>query len=1090
MSETMEYINHLSNEIGPRPAGTEEERQAAEFIAEELETSSGLPTEIEDFTAPAGSDAPRAIVAGLAVIGGALSLLSPMFGIPAVILVLIAAIITVADYLDKPLLFKVLSRGASQNVVAKYNPGVAAAVGRGRARKVIVVAHYDSGKVRNELSGGLIKLVPGLQRAAFWSVPVLFVVVLLRTLFLATDTGLLGVLSTVLAFIGVILSLVPLVFTLLHKISPFNEAANSNAAGVAVMMEVAGRVGRGRMTEEQIEHLRQYDEQDIDGDAEEFVPVVHDEQAAFDAGVIPEGAKISYEAEPTANQSMLQAEDARTGAKPAEAENDPVSGLLAAKAAIAAMTGVDIPATVALEVVATPKEAAPVQTAPVQAAPAEVVPAEVAPEIVEEVVVSDEAAVASAEEVESAPVEGFAMETAQKNAPAVPDWFASARAKAKANKPEAATAGTVKRSRYADALDAAVSESSVFFDSANQALTDMDQQISRLRDGIMEVKAPTFTAPDPAGVTKPFEPVGTTETPAGSVEEVLVEEVPVEFEPAVVEASAMPGVEASPVETGLEVVSSEPAVVTPVAQPIVEQSSEEPAATPFVEVVEESEPVEEIVEPVSDFVGGIADEFAADPTSPSLSQKIPVILADKTDSFAAVTEEQGQRAPLADSSSTAKSLLSMLPSINPSDPAEAAVAANIASLRATLPSLSGTISAVKAPSPAPASTGSAGATGVFAPVTEEMVKAADSEEDLFIEDADDSDYQENFTETGAFAGPDYIEMPKSPVRNFFDKLFHRKDKDAEFIDDQSGWGDDGFGDETYGDSYDGGWADEGQEFNDELEDFDGYIDEYEDEFVDEFVDENGKWNGGGLSALKDAASSLGSKTSSAAQDVAGRVHHKSSQEESGEAPTTSRRGRFMSLVDEPVPFDDDPRARFEEQRKDAATTEPEVDIDEVEREEQLDRVKAFRNPFVDTEVWFVALGSDLACNAGMRAFIDAHSDELRGALVVELDGLGAGTLSMVESEGCIKTVLTSSRMKRYMRKVTQATGVPCSSVKFEWNDSASSYANAHGVKAMHLVGERGGKPAYFAQENDVIESIEEQTLEANVECVMELLRII
>lgn len=1085
MSETMEYINHLSNEIGPRPAGTEEERQAAEFIAEELETSSGLPTEIEDFTAPAGSDAPRAIVAGLAVIGGALSLLSPMFGIPAVILALIAAIITVAEYLDKPLLFKVLSRGASQNVVAKYNPGMAAATGRGRARKVIVVAHYDSGKVRNELSGGLIKLVPGLQRAAFWSVPVLFVVVLLRTLFLATDTGFLGVLSTVLTFIGVLLSLVPLIFTLLHKISPFNEAANSNAAGVAVMMEVAGRVGRGRMTEEQIEHLRQYDEQDIDGDAEEFAPVVHDEQAAFDAGVVPEGASLSYEVEPTVNRSMLQAEDARTGAKPAEAEDDPISGLLAAKAAIAAMTGVDIPATVALETVATPKEAVPVQ-----AAPEEIAPVEAAPEIVEEVVegvtVSPEGAVASAEEAESAPVEGFAMETAQKNAPAVPDWFASARAKAKANKPEAATAGTVKRSRYADALDAAVSESSVFFDSANQALTDMDQQISRLRDGIMEVKAPTFVAPDPAGVTKPFEPVGTTETPAESGEVAPVEVAPAEFEPAVAEAPATPKAETSPMETGLEAVSSEPVVVTSVAQPIVEQSPEEPAATPFVEVVEESEPVEEIVEPVSDFVGGIADEFAADPASPSLSQKIPVILADKTDSFAAVTEGQGQRAPLADSSSTAKSLLSMLPSINPSDPAEAAVAANIASLRATLPSLSGTISAVKAPSPAPASTGSAGATGVFAPVTEEMVKAADSEEDLFIEDADDSDYQENFTETGAFAGPDYIEMPKSPVRNFFDKLFHRKDKDAEFIDDQSGWGDDGFEDVTYSDSYDGGWADEGQEFNDELEDFDGYIDEYE----DEFVDEDGKWNGGGLSALKDAASSLGSKTSSAAQDVAGRVHHKSSQEEPGEAPATSRRGRFMSLVDEPAPFDDDPRARFEEQRKDAATTEPEVDIDEVEREEQLDRVKAFRNPFVDTEVWFVALGSDLACNAGMRAFIDAHSDELRGALVVELDGLGAGTLSMVESEGCIKTVLTSSRMKRYMRKVTQATGVPCSSVKFEWNDSASSYANAHGVKAMHLVGERGGKPAYFAQENDVIESIEEQTLEANVECVMELLRII
>ncbi len=1072
MSETMEYINRLSNEIGPRPAGTEEERQAAEFIAEELETSSGLPTEIEDFTAPAGSDAPRVIVAGLAFLGGVLSLLLPMFGVPAVVLVLIAATLTIAEYLDKPLLFKAFSRGASQNVVAKYNPGVAAAVGRGRARKIILVAHYDSGKVRNELSGGLIKLVPGLQRAAFWSVPALFVVVLLRTLFLATDTGFLGVLSTVLTFLGVILSLVPLIFALLHKISPFNEAANSNAAGVAVMMEVAGRVGRGRMTEEQIEYLRQYDEQDVDGSGGGFAPVVHGEQAAFDARVVPDGAELSYDVEPTVYRPTSQVEDARTGVNPAKTGDDPVSGLLAAKAAIAAMTGVDVPATVALETVAAPEE--------------------IASEIVEEPVIvfedadisSGEAVVAS-DDAEPAPIEGFAMETAQKNAPAVPDWFASARAKAKANKPEAATVGTVKRSRYADALNAAVSESSVFFDSANQALTDMDQQISRLRDGIMEVKAPTLASPDPTGVTKPFEPVAITGASAVSVEGVQIGSVPaVGSGPAVDEVPATLEAETAPVKTGFEAISSEPDVGTPVAQPVAQQPSGEIAATPFVEVVEDSESVKEVVEPVSDFVGEIADEFAADSVSPSLSQKIPVILADKTDSFAAVTEEQGQRAPLADSSSTAKSLLSMLPSINPSDPAEAAAAASVASLRATLPSPSGTISAVSVP--ASANTGSAGATGVFAPVTEEMVKAADSEEDLFVEDADDSDYQESFTESGAFAGPDYIEMPKSPVRNFFDKLFHHKDKGAEFVDDQNGWGDDGYEDEPYDDSYDGGWIDEGQEFSDELEDIDGYIDEYE----DEFADENGRWNGGSLSALKNAASSLGGKTSAAAQGVAGKMRHKTREDEPDETPAASRRGRFTSLMDEPIPFGDDPRARFEEQREAVAMTEPEVEGVEAEREEQLDKVKAFRNPFVDSEVWFVALGSDLACNAGMRAFIDTHSDELRGALIIELDGLGAGTLSMVESEGCIKTVLTSSRMKRYMRKVAQTTGVSCSNVKFEWNDSASSYANAHGVKAMHLVGELGGKPAYFAQENDVIESIEEETLETNVECVMELLRIV
>ena len=51
-------------------------------------------------------------------------------------------------------------------------------------------------------------------------------------------------------------------------------------------------------------------------------------------------------------------------------------------------------------------------------------------------------------------------------------------------------------------------------------------------------------------------------------------------------------------------------------------------------------------------------------------------------------------------------------------------------------------------------------------------------QDIYIDDADDSAYEQNFTESGAFAGPGYVEMPKSRVHRLFDRL-RRKSKDQE-----------------------------------------------------------------------------------------------------------------------------------------------------------------------------------------------------------------------------------------------------------------------------------------------------------------------
>ena len=165
-----------------------------------------------------------------------------------------------------------------------------------------------------------------------------------------------------------------------------------------------------------------------------------------------------------------------------------------------------------------------------------------------------------------------------------------------------------------------------------------------------------------------------------------------------------------------------------------------------------------------------------------------------------------------------------------------------------------------------------------------------------------------------------------------------------------------------------------------------------------------------------------------------------------------------------------------------------LDFDDPDVPAELKQIYQFRNPDINTEVWFVALGSELAQNGGMRAFITEHQQELRGSIIIDLDGLGAGDLCMIEQEGMYRTVKTSSRMKRYIKKASQATGLNVGGAQIKWKDSAASYAIKQGYQAMHLVGMNGAKPAFFAQGDDVLENVDEQTLETNADFVMELLK--
>ena len=250
MAEIIDDVIHLTQEIGPHPAGTEEEQQAALYLAGELQKESGFTPVIEDFQCVTNDQVPRLVCFGLALIAVIVSIVFPVAAIPCFLIVALAAVVFVLEILGKPIISRLLRTGASQNVVAKYQPSAVGGVAR--RRKVILVANYDSGKVLKPEQSPIAGFLPILQKATAIALIVAAVLLFFRATLFATDTGAVSSVLTMLLVICAILFVLPIVRSVLHIVAPFSHSANNNASGVAVLLDVARQVGTGLVSNEEV----------------------------------------------------------------------------------------------------------------------------------------------------------------------------------------------------------------------------------------------------------------------------------------------------------------------------------------------------------------------------------------------------------------------------------------------------------------------------------------------------------------------------------------------------------------------------------------------------------------------------------------------------------------------------------------------------------------------------------------------------------------------------------------------------------------------------------------------------------------------
>lgn len=237
MANTQNYINHLLQNTGITPACSEEERLAAEDIAQ-IFRSHGFDPEVQEFNAPAPSRLAFAVTGILAFAGALLMGIGGGIGLVGTLLAIVGAVLYVLERTGHPVVSRLGKTGVSQNVIAYHK--ASGPLASPRNRPVVVVAHYDSPRAE------LLAREPYASYRALIAklLPVATVapaaVAILRILPLP------GALKVLLWIVAILASLVALVnaanIISNRHILPYTSGAVCNKSSVAAMLGVMDNV--------------------------------------------------------------------------------------------------------------------------------------------------------------------------------------------------------------------------------------------------------------------------------------------------------------------------------------------------------------------------------------------------------------------------------------------------------------------------------------------------------------------------------------------------------------------------------------------------------------------------------------------------------------------------------------------------------------------------------------------------------------------------------------------------------------------------------------------------------------------------------
>jgi hypothetical protein len=237
MAKLVAYVDELVQEVGPRPAGTQQEHQAAELIASRLDEF-GLNVEIAEFPCARNIGWVRVLYYGLCAAGAAVMVFSSGLLVVGAVAIFVGTLLMILDHLGKNPLFSLINTSLSQNVIARYEPeGIDSS---SRSKKIVVLAHYDSSKTMVQAAPLLVKHYSLLRAVVRYATIALTVCAILLLVLLVMPVP--PIVITIASYVVGVLSLAPLlsfVVEIINFFMPYNQGANCNGSGVGVLYGLA-----------------------------------------------------------------------------------------------------------------------------------------------------------------------------------------------------------------------------------------------------------------------------------------------------------------------------------------------------------------------------------------------------------------------------------------------------------------------------------------------------------------------------------------------------------------------------------------------------------------------------------------------------------------------------------------------------------------------------------------------------------------------------------------------------------------------------------------------------------------------------------
>lgn len=246
MSNEVNHIHELADTIGPRPAGTNEEQQAAFYVGEAFKRR-GLSPVVEEFSCPTSTRWAFVVCYLLTIAAALISNRGTFLSALALIFGLVAVVLLYQEMTEHGILSSLRKNGISQNVVASHIPE---GTPHTRRHPIVIVAHYDSERSSFEGSPTLAGRYPLLRTVVLVACAIVPFIAFLQLLPLPFSDSASNIIW-IITLVAALPALCGLIGTIVHRfLLGFTDGANDNASGVAAMLGVLDRLNHGIPSEE------------------------------------------------------------------------------------------------------------------------------------------------------------------------------------------------------------------------------------------------------------------------------------------------------------------------------------------------------------------------------------------------------------------------------------------------------------------------------------------------------------------------------------------------------------------------------------------------------------------------------------------------------------------------------------------------------------------------------------------------------------------------------------------------------------------------------------------------------------------------